>query len=299
MKKLFLVSALFLITQVVAMQIHEYNLDLWSEDKIPLEKIAYNLLKNNPINKKMNYLVMPWSALIDRNLLHLVPDIKLNGGFTIVRSASFEKVLPILKNIGINVVFTPHCQGKVYDDIRVIPMPHMILNGADPALYKDIFYSFVGYNDSPIRSRIFKSRHPKDAVIIQRESLHFAIYHVEKTPENKKRELKEKMEYIDILSRSRFSLCPRGVGPGTLRFWESLQAQAIPVIVTDKIVLPRGFDWKSCVVQIMEKDVNRIPDILRAIGLKKEEAMKKNCLKAYKLFCGENLIKVIKDFYEK
>lgn len=38
------------------------------------------------------------------------------------------------------------------------------------------------------------------------------------------------MRYNSILSDSKFSLCPEGAGPNTLRFWESIAVGAVPVI---------------------------------------------------------------------
>lgn len=282
------------------MYIYQYYTSLWAQDAIPFEYPACKLLRKNPIKKNVKYLAMPWALLIDYNRLHLVPNIKLNGGFTITRSVRFEEIIPILKQMGINVLFTPHAIGKKYDGVEVLPMPHFNLNGVNPAKNKDIFYSFIGSNDHLTRRKIFETIHPKNAVIIKRQTLHFFIDIWEKSKESKLRKENEKIEYQDILARSRFSLCPSGKGPGTLRFWESLQAGAIPVIISDdNLVLPNGFDWDSCVIKIVKKDIKNIAHILGSISNKKEQEMRKNCLRAYKLYSNDNLIRVIKDYYEK
>jgi len=41
--------------------------------------------------------------------------------------------------------------------------------------------------------------------------------------------------YNSILSDSKFSLCPEGAGPNTLRFWESIAVGSIPVIFSDDL----------------------------------------------------------------
>ena len=43
---------------------------------------------------------------------------------------------------------------------------------------------------------------------------------------------KRTFRYNSILSDSKFSLCPEGAGPNTLRFWESIAVGSIPVIFT-------------------------------------------------------------------
>ncbi len=47
------------------------------------------------------------------------------------------------------------------------------------------------------------------------------------------------VRYNRVLSDSRFSLCPQGAGPNTLRFWESIAVGSIPVRFGDPLVLPR------------------------------------------------------------
>ncbi|GFD91230.1 hypothetical protein KUL152_34560 [Tenacibaculum sp. KUL152] len=46
---------------------------------------------------------------------------------------------------------------------------------------------------------------------------------------------KKTFRYNSILSDSKFSLCPEGAGPNTLRFWESIAVGSIPVIFSDDL----------------------------------------------------------------
>lgn len=45
-----------------------------------------------------------------------------------------------------------------------------------------------------------------------------------------KPEIKNKAEYLDYVSRSKFVLCPEGNGPDTHRIWESLLFECIPIM---------------------------------------------------------------------
>jgi hypothetical protein len=44
--------------------------------------------------------------------------------------------------------------------------------------------------------------------------------------------------YNQVLSDSRFSLCPEGAGPNTLRLWESIAVGAVPVLFNQSLELP-------------------------------------------------------------
>ena len=46
------------------------------------------------------------------------------------------------------------------------------------------------------------------------------------------------MLYNRILSDSRYSLCPVGAGPNTLRFWESIAIGSIPVFFNNEFIPP-------------------------------------------------------------
>jgi hypothetical protein len=48
---------------------------------------------------------------------------------------------------------------------------------------------------------------------------------------------KRTLRYNTILSDSKFSLCPEGAGPNTLRFWESIAVGSIPVIFSDDLAI--------------------------------------------------------------
>lgn len=276
--------------------LHEYYLDLFKYEPLATEFTAYKLLKKKPIEKNINYLAIPWSVLINRNELNKIPDIKLNGGFTICQHIKYEKIIPILKKIGIDTLFTPHVY-KRYTDITVLPFPHLAVNGITPAKNKDIFYSFIGLKSSHwTRKEIFSMKHPKNSCIIERKDWHFWI-NKKNSEELKSRQEREKNEYQSILSRSIFSLCPRGTGASTIRFWESLQAGSIPVLISDDMQLPKEYDWQNCIIKISENNVKKIPEILSKIPKKRYKLMMLNCLEAYELFSEKNFIKTINDYY--
>ena len=121
---------------------------------------------------------------------------------------------------------------------------------------KDIFCSFVGSNTHPIRDRI-KQIYDSDKDF----NLHMKPW-TDTIPQNQ-------LEFfIDITTRSKFSLCPRGYGAQSFRFYEILQLNSIPVIVYDKEWLPfKGeIDYASFCVLVEEKEIPTLKDRLLSIS---------------------------------
>lgn len=77
-----------------------------------------------------------------------------------------------------------------------------------------------------------------------------------------------KEDYYKITSSMVFNFCPRGAGLSSWRFFESFHLNTIPVLFTNKIVLPYDIDYtKYCVIFTEEqaKDRTYILNILKNI----------------------------------
>ena len=76
---------------------------------------------------------------------------------------------------------------------------------------------------------------------------------------------KKTSNYNKVLSDSKFSLCPLGAGPNTLRFWESIAIGSIPVFFNEKFIPPFLQEYN------MTMGVNLDPDdIFAYVDLKRE-----------------------------
>ncbi len=273
--------------------------DMTSEHKV------HEILSAHPIEKNINYLAVPWGILFRRKNLQIKLPVKLNGGFTICQHIRYREIIPVLRKLGVNVLFAPHApKRQQYKDIKVLPFPLYPVNGIDPAQEKDILYSFIGLESHLVRRKIFSLPRRPDIIIKKRERWHFYLRFKGKVVRLRwsPRREEERKEYQDVLARSRFSLCPRGTGPSTIRFWESLQAGAIPVLSSDAMALPKieGINWNDCIVQVAEKNLSSVDRIIRAISPEKEASMRKNCLRAYVLSCsGENFVRTMRDYFEQ
>lgn len=69
--------------------------------------------------------------------------------------------------------------------------------------------------------------------------------------------------FVQTVQDSKFVLCPRGIGPSSLRLFESLLMGRPPVILADEWVAPTGIDWSACSIRLREDEVAKIPGVLR------------------------------------
>ena len=72
-------------------------------------------------------------------------------------------------------------------------------------------------------------------------------------------------QFKEVLGRTRFALCPRGYSASSMRLFEAMQAGCVPVLISDRIVLPEGPDWEAFCVRVPEAEVASIPSVLEAM----------------------------------
>ena len=96
---------------------------------------------------------------------------------------------------------------------------------------------------------------------------------------------KKTFRYNSILSDSKFSLCPEGAGPNTLRFWESIAVGSIPVIFSDDLGI---FHDKRLSEQILSNVIlwkgeisKNLFDYLNSIDPNDIEAKSRNLMDVY------------------
>lgn len=93
-------------------------------------------------------------------------------------------------------------------------------------------------------------------------------------------------KYNQVLLDSRYSLCPSGSGPNSIRLWESLACGAIPVLLADTLDLPEHELWDKAIVRVREADVAAVPALLSQIDAAEEGLRRHNCLALYAYFRG-------------
>lgn len=135
---------------------------------------------------------------------------------------------------------------------------------------KKTFCSFVGSNTHPIRRKMFAELSNK---------VGFELYckewsgHIGKFQED---------FFIKKTCESLFSLCPRGYGASSFRFYEAMQLESVPVFIYDKPWFPfeNIIDWDSFSIRVNENDIDKIPDIL----IKKTPFVNEMAQKAKKIY---------------
>lgn len=127
----------------------------------------------------------------------------------------------------------------IHYPIPLICQPHRY----EPEGFRDIFANFLGGLTHPIRKRLLSYYSNKSGYMVT----------------NHKRSM---AEFCGILSRSVFTLCPRGFGESSFRIQEALQYGSIPVYISDKFIFPGNIDFNEYGVVVNHNDVMRLHDIL-------------------------------------
>lgn len=115
---------------------------------------------------------------------------------------------------------------------------------------RDIFANFIGSITHPIRKKMCESTK--------------AYIKTDHQPID---------QFCNILSRSVFTLCPRGYGLTSFRICEALEQGSIPVYISDQFIIPGNVDFSSYGVLIHSSRVEEIDHILASIS--PEEIAKK------------------------
>lgn len=91
-------------------------------------------------------------------------------------------------------------------------------------------------------------------------------------------------EFIDITQRSWFTLCPRGYGLQSFRFYEALQLGSIPVFVYDVEWFPFAdvLDWTTFSICVHKDNISQIPEIINNISIEERNKMIEQGQRVYK-----------------
>jgi Exostosin family len=173
---------------------------------------------------------------------------------------SDDYVIPFLPGVYVNIakrwysdrtVTGPYLQMTQWEDVPYIPS----LAGCK------FLFCFVGSTRTHgVRRRLMGLKHPR-AYLEDTSAL------VPSTECNKAFVMVEyqqgaKTHYGEIISRSKFVLCPRGYACSTWRLFETMKAGRVPVIVSDQWVPPAGPAWETFSIRVKQNQVGRIPSLL-------------------------------------
>lgn len=253
------------------------------------------------------YLAFPWATLIDHlnrdsdgveelleNLQALrVPDAGYKRVVTVCQHIHMERYTDIFAEAGVTDVFWSHADTDkdemVSSDgwrirlhpfplfpVQAVPIDRQEINGKRSKLF-----SFVGAKSNQwylTQSRTWlleQLGNDPRGVVRGRDSWHYqkVVYdhQIEKSAAEEASLVDEDASkfFRDLLLDSKFSLCPSGSGPNSIRLWESIGAGAIPVVLADTYRVPGDIElWKNAVVFCEESPtaIAELPNRLEALA---------------------------------
>jgi hypothetical protein len=149
---------------------------------------------------------------------------------------------------------------------------------------KDIFCSFVGSITHPIRQQM---------VNVLGNNSNYILKYKQWTDKVNDTELNE---FMDITSRSIFTLCPRGYGKNSFRMYEAMQLGSIPVYIYDEDwrAFKDDINWDEFSISVHTSQISQIDNILSKISDDKIKQMSKKAIESYNnVFSLESLSKQI------
>lgn len=116
-------------------------------------------------------------------------------------------------------------------------------------------FSFVGDPKThPVRQNLLALNHPRALLNAVTGSSATQMGLDEREPFQK--------GYLQTILDSEFVLCPRGIGPASMRLFEVMQLGRAPVIISDDWLPVSGIDWEEFALLVPEAQVGQIPQLL-------------------------------------
>lgn len=111
---------------------------------------------------------------------------------------------------------------------------------------RDLFANFIGKITHPIRQQVIDAVKGNSKYKINTSTV-------------------ELEEYCKILSRSIYTLCPRGYGRTSFRIMEAIQYGSIPVYISDEFIEPHGMLFDAYGIKINSNEIHKIDEILTSV----------------------------------
>lgn len=271
------------------------------------EQHAFNRLKAlAPRESNVAYLGFPWATLIDvsnhnkqdeqrRTLLRAALDscadrLKGYGRIaTVCQHIHMKQYASLLSEAGVTDVFWSHAvtdepeiaeHGLTIHPFPLYPVQACDARGVSYEARRYLF-SFVGAKATPIylsqaRTHIIEelASHPM-GLVRERATWHYnrIVYdsQILRRVEANSVLLDEAAseEFREVMRQSVFTLCPSGTGPNSIRLWEAICSDSIPVVMAETYRHPgSGSLWREAVVECGEdrQSIAELPERLAEIA---------------------------------
>jgi len=138
--------------------------------------------------------------------------------------------------------------------IRDNPLVHESWDRSRPAKY---LFSFVGAAYThPLRKRLLELSHPEALLCDPAVDL-AGISNAARGDEVRR-------SYVESILDSSFVLCPRGLGPASMRLFEVMELGRAPVVISDAWIPIPNLPWSDFALFVPEREIGRIPALLEA-----------------------------------
>ncbi|MBV9653032.1 MAG: exostosin family protein [Acetobacteraceae bacterium] len=124
--------------------------------------------------------------------------------------------------------------------------------GAMPVAGKYLLFSFIGRISHKCRAQILTQQYNRRDIVLEDTSQ----FHYWTAPDHVRDD--RESHFASVLSRSKFCLCPRGVGTGSIRLFEAMRAGVAPVVIADRWVRPMGIAWDEFSIFVGENDLRSL-----------------------------------------
>lgn len=150
------------------------------------------------------------------------------------------------------------CNNSAVAGMGAVPIPYWFEDQSHPVPFasRPHVASFQGAvaSNSPLRAAVVEGFHGCERAVCRVNDNYFHALR-----EDERQALSA--SYWRLLSETQFSLCPRGDNCGSVRFYESLAAGCIPVLLADDVELPLQniLPWDDMLVRVPESDARNWP----------------------------------------
>lgn len=130
---------------------------------------------------------------------------------------------------------------------------------------KKYLFSFVGSSTSWVRKRLLKLK------LQQSDILLCSTNNYNHWGENQPDRNSMQKSYVDTIRDSKFALCPRGAGWGSIRLFEVMELGVAPIIISDRWLPPIGPDWNNYTLFVKQSELNNLVKIVEDRAWEYEE----------------------------
>jgi hypothetical protein len=198
-----------------------------------------------------------WFAELRKN-----PEIRRNPAKSFAISDS-DRPMPLLHGIYTSAHKRLKCQSRyrsaaynLYSENQRNQFVESFPGRAEK-LPKKYLFSFTGRDSAEIRNALFRLP-PNPEVFVVNTTAKFNLF-----GHSLASQADWEQKYFEVLSKSKFAVCPRGVGAASVRLFEAMRMGVAPIILSDDWIFPKGPDWSEFALIVPEKDVDGLYQIAK------------------------------------